>query len=428
MTDSATTSTRADRIFAGSLLGVLLLALVLTAIANRLIDPYGVFSSHTIEGFNSARIVDNVRIYKTHQIRKGKYDGVVLGSSRTDSGILPIPGLWGTDQVYNLSMPGATIQEIYRNLQHAHMTGNIQTALIGFDFAMFSAFESQAPTYNEDYFPYREDGSATGLSAVLRTRATALITKDALEKSREIHAESKAGRPATYEQRGTFSPSHFAGAIQKYADFRANFTAFEKTYFKKNGKWLNGPGGKYRTLNPETGYSAVDVYRKILIYCHRNELTLYQFLSPTHVRMLYGRKQIGLDDAEKDWKRALATANRLAAENLARPAFPLFDFALVNSMTTEALKPHADPNASVLRWFEDGVHYTREYGDLVQHTLFRRTENTELAVDLSTRDVEELVRSETEKLNQWATKHPEEAEEINTRLRELNTLGWQNKN
>lgn len=426
MTQSTQKSARKDRIFVLSFLAVLALSLVLVAAINRLVDPYGVFSNQTIDGFNSARMIDNVRIFKTHQIQKEEFDGVILGNSRAEGGIFIDTDFWDAGRIYNFAMPGSTLTEIYRNLQHAHAAHNIKEALVGLDFVMFSAFKEHAKTFSEDYLLVDALGNPTEKSSELRTYAKALLTSDAWKRSMKVYKESRSGGSPSYDESGSFSSHHYEKTIDNYQKFRENFRRFEKTYFKKDGKWLHGPGFKYKSIDPRQDYSSGETYRKILIFCHRNEIALHQFISPMHIRTLYGRKQIGLQQEVNDWKKEIQLLNRRVAESFSRTPFPLWDFSVTNKLTTEPLLPAEHPDASLMKWFQDGVHYTKSFGDLIQSIVFEGRAEPGIAIAMHQGQSESELHAQDLAIDLWAQKNPKEAREIQTRLRDLNTLDWQN--
>lgn len=427
MSQGAEKSAGRDRVFAICFLLALVLALTVMAVTNRLIDPYGVFSNRTTEGFNSARIIDNVRLFKHHQIQQDAFDGVILGNSRAEGGIFVDRNLWTAKQVYNLAMPGQTLIEIYRNLQHAHAAAAIKEALIGFDFVMFSAFKEHAKTFNEDYLLVDEDGSPTETSAKLRTIAKSLLTADAFERSIKIFEESRAGSLPSYDKNGSFPEYHFEHAIDDYHKFRNNFRRFEKTYFKKDGKWLHGPGFQYKTIDARSGYSSSETYRKILMFCHRNGIALRQFISPIHVRSLYGRYLMGLQGEVNNWKTEIRQLNQRIAESFSTQPFPLWDFSISNDLTTEPLLPDDHPGARKMSWFHDGVHYTRKFGDVIQQIVLgdRSAPQLAIAMHLGKDPYEAVLQAQEDALEAWARAHPNEAIEIESRLVELKTLNWQ---
>ena len=78
---------------------------------------------------------------------------IILGSSRTESGVDPNHALWDLQPVFNAAFGGADIYDSFYFLKHANSTGELKKAVIMVDFFMFNA---QRKMYKEENYEFLE--------------------------------------------------------------------------------------------------------------------------------------------------------------------------------------------------------------------------------------------------------------------------------
>ena len=120
------------------------LAIVFTLLAgvalfNYWVDPYAIFriQSATTERISRLDQVYTMRLAKPWQVSQLQPSAVVIGSSRTAS-IRP-SGQWARGRGYNLSMPGLSLYEMTRLVEHAHHQSGLARLAIGLEQASFVA-------------------------------------------------------------------------------------------------------------------------------------------------------------------------------------------------------------------------------------------------------------------------------------------------
>jgi hypothetical protein len=138
-----------ERTFNYLLIGLFFLSVSCMATVNFLVNPFGVFPVKPVAGYTDVRFIENVRIYKNFLIKNRSIDGLMLGSSRIEESMNPLPAAWPGMQVYNMAMPGASLQEMLRNLQHANAVTPLKQGMIGLDFFMFSAFAGSVSDFSK---------------------------------------------------------------------------------------------------------------------------------------------------------------------------------------------------------------------------------------------------------------------------------------
>jgi hypothetical protein len=118
-----------------------LLACLLGAGLNYLVDPYGLFGTRRIAGFNELKpaSTERVRVTKPYMASRVRSTVVIGGNSRPEIGIDPQSACWGkADQpVFNMGVPGADVFMQTRYVQHAVERGKSRRILFGVDFLDF---------------------------------------------------------------------------------------------------------------------------------------------------------------------------------------------------------------------------------------------------------------------------------------------------
>lgn len=260
--------------------GIFIAAIVGMTAFNYTVNAFGVFPMKTIAGYNDVRFVENARIYKTFLVKQRHIDGLLLGSSRIEESMRPLPAAWPKLNTYNMAMPGASIHEMLRNLQHANAITPLRQVMIGLDFFMFSAYMEPVSDFSENYFAVDESGKRKSDLYVLRTYANILLSADALEKSKNTIQDSKKHITPSHEDNGMTSIAAHLAAVKDNAALYKVFDSFEKTYFRKNGFWLNGPNATFTTVGKD-GHSTYDDYRALLDYIYRNRITTSIIIPPS---------------------------------------------------------------------------------------------------------------------------------------------------
>jgi len=111
---------------------------------NRLIDPFALYGGPLIEGVNIHKTAfnRNTRMSKAAAIYQQNPLAIVLGSSRSERGIDPSHLGWRVNPVYNLSLNGADLYEIFRYLQHAQAIQPLKKVVLTLDFLVPTSMRS----------------------------------------------------------------------------------------------------------------------------------------------------------------------------------------------------------------------------------------------------------------------------------------------
>ena len=104
------------------LLGGALLLLGLTAIFNRVVDPFWYYRDIAISGFNTVK--PKFRRYEWHVkpsvVQREQPASLIFGSSYAEIGFDPLhPALLRVGKSYNFSLAGASWEDVYCQVQYA---------------------------------------------------------------------------------------------------------------------------------------------------------------------------------------------------------------------------------------------------------------------------------------------------------------------
>jgi|GEM_PF-3930964 len=412
-----------EKTFNRCFVSLFLITILGMAAFNYSVNAFGVFSMPSIKGYNDVRFVENTRIYKTFLIKNQKIDGLLLGSSRIEESMRPLPAAWPKMQTYNMAMPGASIHEIQRNLQHANAITPLKQVLIGLDFFMFSAFMESASDFSESYFAVDETDKKKSDLYVLRTYTNILLSSDALTKSKNTIRDSKKSITPSHEDNGMTSIVAHTAAVKNNADLYKVFDSFEKSYFRKNGFWLNGPNATF-TTEGKNGHSTYDDYRALLDTVYRNNIPASFVIPPLHEYMLFGLDGIGLWPAYLQWKQKITALNEEVAAQYQQTPRPLWDFAVVNAMTREWLPedPRLTTPKNGMHWFWDPAHVKPSFGDEMQQRVFV-TQQQDIGTMLTQQNIAQHLQQQTAALAQAQQEDAAVREHIKKKLQSLNV--WQ---
>ena len=368
------------------------------AVFNVFVDPYGIFPLASFSGakWPKVEMINNVKLHKSIKVSQLKPEAVVLGTSRSAFGIDPNSNAWHESfkSRYNLSLAGGNTYVTYRYLEHAHTLSPLKQVIFGLDFFAFNTFRRQASDYRGDFLIVNDDGSYNPhyKNNIL---SASLLSTDALKSSFNT-ITSKKKTPITISENGMF-----IGPIWK-DHLHEGFLAMEKLYFQH--VYLAGKNREYAFINPDTGASSLEDFRKLVIYCSQNKIDLKLFISPLHARHQEVIRTLGIWFLFEQWKREIVTI--LEEENYTSE---LWDFSGYNSITTDSIFANSN------NFYRDSTHYHPIIGDMILSRISHNNDNN-IPIDfghiLTQQNIEDHLFSIQEEQTRYRTEHPEDVIEI----------------
>lgn len=340
---------------------------------NYLVDPYSLFGTRRIPGFNEFKPAasEKIRVIKPYMASRARPMVVIGGNSRPEMGLNPQSGCWeGADQpVFNTGIPGADVFMQTRYVQHAVESGKAQRVLIGVDFLDFLV-DSSKPTGEIDWkrlgksFEGRlNSGLKDGPGANMDFQKSedifsGLFSLVALGDSVMTVASQRDKDSATRREDG-FNPGFdYRPIIRNEGQsvlFRQKNQEVRKRLQQKNLGVLDSHGQRTMPL---------EALRRFLEWAHARGIDVVLFINPYHSDYLIQIEMAGKWSLFEGWKRQLS----ITAEEY---SVPLWDFNAFDRYSTES-PPASTDKHSILQWFWEPAHYRHELGDLMLSSMLDR--------------------------------------------------------
>jgi hypothetical protein len=327
---------------------------------NALVDPYLLFGSPRIQGFNERKpgVETQERLMKAYQVTRAAPHALLLGTSRVDLGLDTRHSVWPASArpAYNLGIAAADPYTSLRYLQHVSATGKPDLVILGLDFEYFlssgSGEHSNALDF-ESRLSVDRNGAVNGGQRLQHARDLfqGLLSLDALLDSIDTLNANRRPDSADLAPSGDLSE---AGLRSDAVELGSSSLFAQRDL--RNIRFYYG-----KTKSNE---GMADI-QGIIDLCRQRGTRLILFINPVHADMLETFDLLGLWPAYESWKRDLVAM--LAQQPGSTGAIALWDFSGYDSYTTESV-----PNASrdVLHWFWEPSHYTKELGDKIIERLF----------------------------------------------------------
>jgi len=353
------------------LLFILLFAFSL-AIFNAVVDPYLMFHTDRIAGFNDKkpRAVNRTQLYKPYEILRVSPQTLIVGNSRPEMGLNPQSECWldSHGNIYSLTFPGLGAYGQIRAAFHGLATGNVRHIVLGLDFIDFlykrkkNIAKVTWPDRQSDFFDrLLVDAQFQRNPDYWTAKATdtfmSMFTLDALFDSfYTIISQSSSSPDRTSSG---FNPAHDYTAIIQHEGawvlFKQKMGELE-SHFSRPGM---------RIFDTKTGWSLeLEGLKRLIEYCLQNNIQVTLFTNPYHYSYLEIIRQAGYWKEFENYKRSLKTF----VEQYEKDRIQLWDFSLYSHYTvslTPTKKGEREPD-----WFWEPAHYKSTLGDIMLSEIF----------------------------------------------------------
>lgn len=340
---------------------------------NIFVDPYGIYNSPTVSGFNQSKPDKwkHQRLFKALDITRIKPVTIFIGSSRTNLGLNPAySALDDRQPAYNLGLNGANTYETLRYLEHAIKNQkDLKLVILGLDFIMFNTELGNQAGFEENRL---EKQSITSQDFINTT-----FSLDTLSLSQET---IKANKSKTRQD--IYYPNGFMRLQRSEID--KNLTEFKKSisvYFTVHN-------------NYQLSQQYLEDLKKIVELCKQNNITLVAFISPAHVTQTEAIYAANQWQILEQWKREVVKI------------LPVWDFSDYNSITTE-------PVSETMKNYIDSSHYKEHIGNLVLDRILSKPDTKipkDFGVYLTPANIEFQLAKMRNDRDQWAKAHPDEVQ------------------
>ncbi len=365
--------------------------LIVVGTINLSVDPDGRFRFIDKAGFNQIKISPNpgARQGKAVALQQCDYGTIILGSSRAETGIFPESTQFIARPVYNASLIGTSMLEVYRMGEYLLNHQAPETIVLGLDFLMFS----KARTYADDY-----------LDSMLNPQQSLLST---LKYALSMDALMSIWITVDWNTSGVAKRCFYSGHNDKRRTIVDQRFAFDETEFT----YMRNPGlyGKH-----ELSTEYLDKLEALIRLIIEKDIELKLFISPMHAVHMELLDDAGLIPSLHEWKqRMVEIVTRINGEYPARPPLELWDFSGYNSVTTEPVPAEGSPEQ--MQWYRDSAHYRVAAGDMVIERLLHPESAAanlpaDFGINLRSENISAVLEKERDLAKQYRAAQPAEVE------------------
>jgi|TARA_Y100000310_G_scaffold132532_1_gene131546 hypothetical protein len=380
---------------------------------NWWVDPYGVFRPAGHDPQKPVWMSKQLRLAKAQRVKQLKPQGIVIGTSTSQSGIDPDHPGWDRDVYprYNLALPATNSYENFRYFQHAHALNPLKQVLIGLDFVSFNIFSPLSGDFNESHLIVSRVGKSK--DQVTHNLTLTLLSLSAIKASQ---------KKLFFRGKGTHSSNGREIPQKENPEPRNNRSAMMGSATKFVPRLLMPPPSHRFCLYDGMGNNPNFQYlRKILEISKEDGLDVRLFIQPAHAYLLEVLRIMGMMQDYEKWQRELITliedVNHRYPES---PEFPLWDFSGYNSVTMDEVPPPETPSRP-MRWYVDIGHYSKALGDIIQDRIFSfheagRVVPEDFGVQINSKNIDRHQTSRKIKQREYMQTYQEDIKELTGRV------------
>jgi hypothetical protein len=345
-----------------------------------LVNPYDLYPK--IPGLSQDKSVDlfwYLRLHRPYAVERIQPEGLIAGSSRAAE-LQPQPFKVIGDDVYNVSLPGATLREIRRMVEHAQVIKPQKFLLVSLDSPMFRTGYSDQMIQDEGDRYRRIDPSVMDRLHHFYQRLLdywrSLYSVDAVIQSLRVLLGIEHS-PTTYHEDGTW-------------DINANGIQQPITLFSTLCKQIYA--------GEITGKTAPFEYEELsdlLDFTDAHGIHVILLISPMHGLLMQTLDMAGTWEDYLKWQRELVAV--VGARKSDTQIFGIEDNRL---LVLEALD---SPNPV----FQDGIHYSRRAGIEITKCLLGPCESALKPTRLNDSSISAYLQQVNELRTQYVRDNPE---------------------
>jgi hypothetical protein len=372
--------------------------LFLVALCNWFVNPYYLFGSPVIEGFNryKTNFFYDIGMIKSYKFIETDAENIILGSSRAGSALDPKHKSIEEENFYNFATPGSNPNQNYRKFRHAVSSRDITSVIYSADFFTFNTYYSINNFFKESFnnrWPTKSlyFFDPKFLQQFINDYARSLVSFSAIRNSlKTVRSQSSMINGNVNYQvlypSGLWKMYYKNGRNQELASKKT-----EGSYL--NGNWFRGPENTFSLeMKVDSLANPFLDYRKSLELAHENNVDFVIVILPMHARLLEALYQAGLGDSFSNWKRKLVNINNTVAKKHKREEFSVWDFSSFSQKTTELMSGQEGENY----WFYDSSHAHPRFGALILDAIYRDDGETAEGQKITSINIEEWLQLQDE--------------------------------
>lgn len=379
--------------------------LLCVSVLNWIINPYDIFLSPSITGFNDykSEVERHTRLSKIYQVEKILPDIVLLASSRglvvkdkhfSENGLVGL----------NLSLPSSSTYELLRVLQHALAMHPLKKVILALDEEFTDTVQ---PNFSEGRLAVNYDGTVNDdkWKQAWRDVLFSLLSADGLSSSiRTIRKQKYSPDSPEFEK-------HNSERIFKAGGHRQMFRTMEASAFSGHEKIYDDCMNVVTDSNNIKEDGQIH-FQKIVELAYENNIELYIYISPVHARYYEAKCMLGKWHEIENMKRKIVSIVEESAKTFGYQSYPIWDFSGYNSVTSEPV-PELGDRTSRMAWYWEGSHYSYKTAEIIFDKLFGGTEGPDdFGVQLTSGNIEQHLNVIRKQRETYLKAHINEADEL----------------
>jgi hypothetical protein len=317
---------------------------LLVALFNYRVDPYAIyhFKGANVDSLSRIDQFFHLRVTKPWMVVQTKPTAIIVGTSRSATVHPQHPG-WPKSHSYNLSVPGQTVYEMLRFIEHAQANGPLDKLMLGLDFEAFIHPEPQFKSGFEEARLARDAGDLSSPRFIWQrlsdVRDTLLSVPGFSRSLAALTGTATVGR--RYYRDGTWVSTN-------------------STFTGRGGYIYVGRTNIFELHNERLDLDKnLQTFAAILRFAHQQKIETRLFITPEHVFMIDLWWRLGYGELWNEFHRRLIEVNNQVAMELGVKPFPLFGFNHLQGVVNE---PVAVSQNSGKSFFTDGIHFRPDLG------------------------------------------------------------------
>lgn len=365
-----------------------------------IVDPFSIFEAPRFNGFNRNKpgYVDHLRLTHVYRVQRLQPTCIVLGTSRTGRGLRPDHPTLARDGCYNHALPGMTMYEMRRYMQHAQAVRPLKRVVLALDFRIMNTAPDNSGAFVEQRLAVDANGRPQFnlFSARLPDITASLVSLHALQASATTIRQQAWVRD-------TLRPDGYWAPLTERYDHATGFVAYTENTSRRFVEALENEAIFERNF---------DAYRLLLRDAYAAGIDVQMLVSPSHAWHWQTLWVSGLWKRFERMKRLFVQINDEEARRAGRPAFRLWDFSGSYGV---ALEPPA-PSGARMNWFWEPVHYKGALGDVILSRIAGQVDagssQQDFGVPLDASTLDAHLAHLRELQRDFAAGHPDEAAQI----------------
>ena len=303
---------------------------------NILVDPAGAYPRWHVQSFEPLRYLSFDRVHKAEMAKRGDWEVIILGSSRSKAGMPATYPFFVTNRTCNLSLDGVVMPELVSVFEFARRHNPVKHVILCLDLFMFSSEAHWVQDFSESRFNPDFNRFSYYCLQLLGRAATD-------DSWNTLKRWLRHDFPPPQSQRGFYLHD-----IEKNTRQRELFDRVLR---------FTSANHSARRMDP----ARLEIFREIVRACRDQGIDLQIAIMPVHALDLELVYASGRWPQFETWKRGLVTV--LADEGM-EGKFKLWDFSGYSGPPIEAVPPAGD-TATRMKYYFESSHCTPLVGGYV---------------------------------------------------------------